>query len=135
MASRRHELLQRQQDLGARLHQRQAEVDVIQQLEIACRGGEVRHLVVHDQARPAGLRFDRRLQAELAAEQSGLIHRAANGDPARLAVNRHFDLVGGEVRNLAVQAVAEPAVGLELGRAIALQAAATEQFIKAVEPA
>ena len=72
---------------------------------------------------------------ELAAEETRFIDRAANGYAAEVAVDRHFDLAGRYVCNLAMQAVAKPAVGLEFGSTVALQAATDQQLVKPIDPA
>ena len=43
--------------------------------------------------------------------------------------------MGGKVGDLAVQAVAEPPIGLEFGGPVALQATADQQLVKTIEPA
>ena len=108
---------------------------MVEQLEIAGRRRQVRHRVADENPRPAHHGLDRGFQPKLATEEPGFLDRAANCDPARVLVDRHLDLVGGKVGDLPMQAVTKSAVGMEFRGTVALQAAADQQLVKAVEPA
>jgi len=124
-----------QHNLGARTHQRHPEVGVIQKLQLARLGRDVRDDVGDLHAGPAHLGGERRNHAQLVAEQPGLVHHAGHGDLARVGVDGYFHLMGGDVGDLAVQAVTQRAVGVEFRGPVALQPAADQHLVEAVQPA
>jgi len=131
----RSDLFHRRNQPCARRQQWRAKINVIQKLQLARLGREVFNIIDDGQRAGSDFRADGGGHAQLLPEGPGFIDRADKNDFVRVGVDCRFHLVGGLVGDLAVQRIAERAARQELGRAVALQPAADQQLIKAVEPA
>jgi len=97
--------------------------------------GEISHRVGPGDPLPIGRDGQRRRHLQGVAEEPRLIDGTGEGDRAGGLVERDVEMMGRQVRDAAVQPVPQPAGGVEVGRAVAHEAAAGDELVEAVQPA
>ena len=114
------------EQLRVRAHDREAEVAVVQDRERRGPEALVRHAVLEDQARGAEPRHDPALEAQVLAEEARLPRLALDLEHVLVAAPllAHAQVLGGEVRGPAVQAVA---LALGIGRPEVVEAAGRDE--------